>query len=101
MASLLETDRYPDATFTQTGQATVPASAVTSGADVTLKGRLTLHGVTNTVTIPAHIEPSGSGFTVTGSVPFRIADYGIPNSTAGGLATIADQGTFEFSLVLK
>ncbi len=94
----LETDAFPEATFTLTEPITFEAQPVegeTISAGAT--GELTLHGVTNTVCVPVEATLTHDAIQVRGSVGVAFADYDIqaPNF---GFVTTEDHGTIEFQL---
>ena len=98
----LGTERHPDATIGLAQPVTLDA-AFTSGATVTVKaaGRLTLHGVTRTVTVPLSVRRNGTSIDLAGSVPVAFANYGITGPKGyGALGSLADHGVAEFLLVL-
>ena len=94
----LETDAFPEATFTLTDPITFEAQpkdgeTITAGAT----GELTLHGVTNTLCVPVQATVTGDTIEVVGSVDVVFADYGMqaPNF---GFVTTEDHGTIELQL---
>ena len=93
----IETDTYPTSTFTLTQPVTVPA-ATTTGAqvDVTLRGDLTLHGVTKTIDIPAKAQLNNGAIQIAGSYAFPFSDYNINPPNVGGFVTVEENGTLEF-----
>ena len=99
----LQTDAFPSATFTLTQPVEVPASALAGDAtDVTLVGDLTLHGVTQSVEIPAQARLDGEQIQVAGAVTFPLSDYDITAPNVGGfIISIADEGALEFLIVLE
>jgi polyisoprenoid-binding protein YceI len=94
----LETDSFPTATFTLASPVEIPAAALTGTAsDVTLKGDLTLHGVTKSVSIPAKAQLANGVVSVAGSLSFPLSDYAMTAPSLGGfIVSIADTGTLEF-----
>jgi polyisoprenoid-binding protein YceI len=99
----LETDTYPDGTFELTAPAEVdqlPAAGETATLDVT--GDLTLHGVTNEVTFSVDVARDGDRLVVgtTEPVTVALADYGIDPPQSPVVASVADEGSFEFVVVL-
>jgi Uncharacterized conserved protein len=97
---IMDTAQFPTATFELTSPielGTLPAS----DAEITPKatGKLTLHGSTRTVTIALVAVRSGNIIKVSASVPITFADYNIDNPS-GGPASVGDNGTLEFLLVL-
>lgn len=94
----LQTDSFPTATFVLTQPIEVPAAAVTGTvSDLSLVGDLTLHGVTQAVSIPAQAQLVDGTIQVQGSITFPLADYDIVAPNIGGfIISIADEGTLEF-----
>lgn len=89
---------FPTATFTLLEPVT--AAAPPAGGDVhkvTVRGELTLNGVTKQLDAEVEAVISGSGGQVSGSVPITFADFGIeaPNL---GFVSVEDSGTIEFLL---
>lgn len=98
---IMETSRYPTATFTLTQPlvlATVPSDSTVVNAKAT--GDLTLHGVTRSVTFDLAAQRDGATIKVNGSIPVVFADYRIANPS-GGPATTADNGVLEFLVVFE
>jgi polyisoprenoid-binding protein YceI len=62
-----------------------------------VQGKLTLHGVTRTVTFEVTGRYVDSTVQVVGTVPVTFADWGIPNPSFGPVTT-EDDGLLEFSL---
>ena len=94
----LETDAYPTATFTVTQPVAIPAAALTgTPSDLTLVGDLELHGVKQSVSIPAQAQLVDGTIQVAGSLTFPLSDFGITAPNIGGfIVSIADDGTLEF-----
>ncbi len=90
----LQTDQFPTATFVLTQPVDVPAAAIDgTPTDVTLVGDLTLHGVTNSVEIPAQAQLTDGQIQVAGSLTFPLADFDITAPNVGGfIISIADEG---------
>ena len=97
----LQTDQFPTATFALTQPVDVPAAAIAGTAtDVTLVGDLTLHGVTESVEIPAQAQLTNGQIQVAGSLTFPLADFDITAPNVGGfIISIADEGALEFLVV--
>lgn len=98
----LATSRYPDATFVLT-QAIQVGSVPTDGQRITVPatGDLTIHGVTSQVTIELQAQLQGDVLVVVGSAPLALADYAVTAPTAPVVASVADEGTFEFQLYFR
>ena len=97
----LEIDSHPAATFTLTEPielAGVPGIDAEIDADAT--GELTIHGVTQTVTIPIQARWSGDVVDIAGSLPITLADYGM-EAPERPFVSVEDVGTMEFQLVLR
>jgi polyisoprenoid-binding protein YceI len=95
---IMDVSTYPTSTFvlsTPVELGAVPADG--SQVDVKATGKLTLHGVTKTVTFPLQAQRTGSTVVVAGSIPVTFADYNIANPS-GGPARTEDHGQLEFRL---
>jgi polyisoprenoid-binding protein YceI len=89
--------QFPNATFTASS---ISVAASTSGpVDVTLPGKLTIHGVTKDVTATAKAQFSGSKVEVAGSVSIVMTDYGITPPSVP-FTTVDPQVTIEFDVFL-
>ena len=100
----LETEAFPEATFTLTapielGEDLTTGAAATATAEAT--GDLTLHGVTKPITFAVEIAADGDTFRVTPTefIPIALADYDMAVQAPGFVADISDQGSFDFLLV--
>ena len=101
VATMLQTDVFPTADFVLSGPVPLPAAADRAiGAPIQLPGRLTLLGKTNEVSVPATIRESGGQLVVEARYDFNPADYGLSGPIGGGVATMGDEATFEFLVVL-
>ncbi|MDQ3898886.1 MAG: YceI family protein [Actinomycetota bacterium] len=99
---IMETSRYPTATFKLTQPlvlSNVPSDSTVVNAKAT--GDLTLHGVTKSVTFDLSAQRDGPNVVkVNGTIPVVFADYKISNPS-GGPATTADNGVIEFLVVFE
>ena len=95
----LESDEFPTATFSLTEPLALPAGAE-DGERVSAEasGDLTIHGVTQPVTLTVDAELSGGTAAVVGQAPVTLADFGIDAPTGFSVLSIQDQGTFEFQI---
>lgn len=95
----LETDTFPTATFTLTSPITF-SSKPASGTVVkrTVTGKLTLHGVTRTVTVSVQARWTPGEIDIAGSIPIQFSDYQITAPNFAGFVSVDDHGTAEFSL---
>ncbi|MCU1496192.1 MAG: YceI family protein [Acidimicrobiales bacterium] len=92
----LQTQEFPKGTFTLTEPITLPDLADGKTFTASATGELTLHGQTQPVTIELTGRSSGDIFTVQGSAPITMADYGIEAPSVGGFVEVEDTGSFEF-----
>lgn len=75
----MESDKYPQLRFELTG--VDPGTGSADSLPVSLQGRLTLHGVTHDVTLPAVLSFGDDGARIQTSFPVNLTDYQI-----GGLS---------------
>ncbi len=95
----LETNQFPTAEFTLTKPidfGSVPADG--KAVSVTATGRLTLHGVTNTVTTQLDAKLVKGVIVVTGLVDIQFADYGVEKPVSARVLSIEDRGQMELQL---
>ena len=72
----LDVQGFPSATFTaDTG--TAPEAVTGSPVDLTVPGKLTIHGVTKSVTATGRAQLNGGRVEIAGSLPIDMTDYGI------------------------
>jgi len=96
----IETNKFPTSTFETTqviDLGSVPADGHTIAVDAT--GRLTLHGVTRTVTVSLQARRVGGIIAVTGSLPIVFSDWSIQRPTSFSVLSVDDHGTMEFHLL--
>ncbi len=96
----LETDSFPEGTFQLTEPVALPEVRDGKAFTVDATGDLTLHGVTQSVTIELDAKRTGDEFVIQGSAPIEMADYEIEPPSVGGFVEVEDAGTFEFLLTL-
>lgn len=98
---IMETEQFPTASFTLTDPIDLGVKA-TEGAAVTatLSGELTMHGVTNPVTVEVSAQIENGRLGVVGSIPVVFTDYEIvdPSITA---IKVEPQGLVEFVLIFS
>jgi polyisoprenoid-binding protein YceI len=99
----LETDTYPEATFTLTEPAS--ADALPTGGEpvpIEISGDLTLHGVTRTTTFTVDVAQDADRLVVGTAEPVTVvlADHEIDEPRTPSLAGVAGEGSFEFVVVL-
>jgi polyisoprenoid-binding protein YceI len=97
----LETNQFPDATFSLTEPidfGALPQDGATFSA--TAKGNLTLHGVTQPISIALKATRSGGMLTVTGSMTIVFADFQIEKPSSFAVLSVDDHGIMELQLHL-
>ena len=97
----LETDAFPEATFSVTEAVDLgspPEAGAPFQADVT--GDLTIHGVTQRVTIAIEGQLIDNTVVVIGSTEIVFADYDIAQPRAAVVLSVEDVGVMEFQLFL-
>jgi polyisoprenoid-binding protein YceI len=97
---IMETSRYPTATFKLTSPIAL-GSIPATGSPVTKRatGALTLHGVSKTVTFDIKAQRTSSGtIEANGQIPIVFADYNV-SDPSGGPAQTEDHGILEFLVV--
>lgn len=96
---IMEVETFPTATFELTKPIDVGSIPADGGrGSYRATGKLTLHGVTRTVSFTVQAERSGGTFEVVGHIPVTFADYGIGNPSFGPVTT-EDHGILEFQLL--
>ena len=97
----LQSDRYPTATFVLTNPIALPAT-VGNGQVFTVSatGQLTIHGVTQTVTMPIQARVTGSQVQLAGSITFPFSEFGMTPPSIGGFVSVQDNATMEFAVNL-
>jgi polyisoprenoid-binding protein YceI len=94
-SSGIQTNKYPSAAFTLTDPVTLPSMGTGEIYAVEARGTLTLHGVSNQVTVTVHCKPTKTGFVVLADMPIKMADYAIKAPSVAGIVSVDDHGSFE------
>ena len=87
----LDVERFPEIVFKS-------KKVERKGGGFHVSGDLTIHGVTQSVTLTVEAELSGDTAAVVGQAPVTLGDYGIDPPTGFSVLSIDEQGTFEFQL---
>jgi polyisoprenoid-binding protein YceI len=95
---VLEAEKYPEMSFKSS---TVSAKRTANNEyDAKLKGEFTLHGVTRSVVIPAHVVLSDRILHATGEFSVNRSDFGVKTkSVRHGLVRVRNKVTFVFDIV--
>ncbi len=96
----IETDAFPTSTFVLTE--VLDFGSVDAGQSVTVDatGNLTVHGVTQNVTIPLTASLESGVIVVTGQIELALADYGISAPSAPIVASVEDTTVLELQVFL-
>jgi len=94
----MNVQQFPTATFTATS-ASVPGNAMTQPVDVTVVGKMTIHGVTKDMTLNAKAQLVGGRVEIAGSASIPMADFGVAPPFAP-FVTVDSTVTIEFDLFM-
>lgn len=95
----LESDKFPEGKFVLVAPITLTAQpAIGDTITVQANGELTLHGVTQPITITLESRYDGKNVQVVGHAPVAFSDYGIDVPTASAVASVDDHGELELKL---
>ena len=93
---VLDVKRYPTIRFESTS---VVAKGNGASVDLSITGRLTLHGATKTVILPVHVQLDDRTVTATGHATIRQTDYGMTPVSVAGLVKVRDELGITFTIV--
>jgi polyisoprenoid-binding protein YceI len=95
---VLNVAKFPEITFTSTGISTAKKSS--DGWELTLSGKLNLHGVEKPVTFPLQVRTENNELHAQGEVAILQTDYGItPVKVGGGTVKVKDKLRITFNIV--
>jgi polyisoprenoid-binding protein YceI len=97
----LQTRQYLTATFELSSPVALPAG-LSEGeiANLTLNGALTIHGVTQEVSVPVEAQMVDGYLVAVGSLAITFADYDIQKPNGASVVSIEDHGVMELQLTL-
>jgi polyisoprenoid-binding protein YceI len=95
----LSVQQFPNATFTATS-ASVSGTVTSAPVDVTVPGKLTIHGVTRDVSVSAKAQMVGDKLEIAGTLSINMTDYGVSPPLAP-FVTVDPTATIEFDLFLS
>jgi polyisoprenoid-binding protein YceI len=97
---VLDAARFASITF-KTGR--VSGREAGKGAyDLELAGEIALHGVTQPITLPVHVELAGDTLTASGKAVLRHDQFGMqPVSAAGGSVKVKNEIEIEYRIVAR
>jgi polyisoprenoid-binding protein YceI len=91
----IQTNKYPSAAFALTDPVSLPSVGTGEIYALEARGTLTLHGVSNQVTVTLHYKATKTGFVVLADMPIKMADYGIKAPSMSGIVAVDNHGSFE------
>ena len=95
----LDVRRFPEIRFVSK---TIGAKdSARGGLDVTLRGTLTLHGVSHEVTVPVHVTVANDLLSGTGTMALKQTDFGIKPIAVAGVVKVKDEIRIEVTLVSR
>ena len=96
---VLDAGRFPAITFESTA---VAGTGSSPGAyRLTVRGSLTLHGVTRPVALPLEVTVGPDGLTATGRMTIRQTDYGIDPVSVAGVVKVKNELAIEYTIVAR
>jgi polyisoprenoid-binding protein YceI len=94
----LAVQQFPNATFAATS-VSVSGNVTSNPVDVTVPGKLTIHGVTRDVSVTAKAQMVGDRLEIAGTLPINMSDYGVSPPQAP-FVTVDPTATIEFDVFL-
>jgi polyisoprenoid-binding protein YceI len=95
---VLDVAKFPEITFTSTSVTSVKKTP--DGWELTLAGKLNLHGVEKPVSFPLHVRADASELRGEGELSILQTDYGItPVKVGGGSVKVKDKLKITFNIV--
>jgi polyisoprenoid-binding protein YceI len=91
----LDVARFPSIRFVSKSV----TAAATDARDITIRGDLTLHGVTREIAIPVRLELGADSMQVTGATTLRQKDFGITPISKAGVVNVKDELALRWRLV--
>jgi polyisoprenoid-binding protein YceI len=95
---VLDTGKYPAIAFESTS---VTAKGTGAALDLSVTGRLTIRGRTQTVTAPVAVKVAGDRLTATGKFVIRQTDYGITPISIGGVVKVKNELNISFTIAAR
>jgi polyisoprenoid-binding protein YceI len=94
---VLDVAKFPEIAFTSTSISA--AKKTPDGWEVTLAGKLNLHGAEKPISFPLHVSAAGDELHAQGEVSLLQTDYGItPVKVAGGTVKVKDRLKITFAI---
>ena len=95
----LDVRRFPEIRFVSR---TIGAKdSARRGLEVTVRGTLTLHGVSREVTVPVHVTVGNNLLSATGTMTLKQTNFGIKPIAVAGVVKVKDELRIELTLVAR
>ena len=95
---VLDIAKFPEITFTSSGVSAAKKTA--EGWELTLSGKLSLHGVDKPISFPLHVHSDATELHAEGEVSILQTDYGItPVRVGGGAVKVKDKLKITFTIL--
>ncbi len=88
---ILETGKFPVIEFVlASAEPVTPGDPSSYTGPKTVRGSLTVHGVTKEISFPATVKAEGESYIIDGAVEVKYTDFGIEPPTFGGIVKRAE-----------
>jgi polyisoprenoid-binding protein YceI len=98
--TVLDAGRYPSITFESTS-VTAKGPPASASLDLSVTGRLTIHGKAQTVTVPVSVTVTGDRLTAAGRFVIKQTDYGITPISVGGVIKVKNELNITFAVTAR
>lgn len=95
----LDVARFPTIHFASTAVTIVRNEA--GASQLTIRGSLTLHGVTRAISVPARVAFNGDTVEASGTLTIRQTDFGIKPISKAGVVKVKDELDVRWQLVSR
>lgn len=95
----LDVRRFPEIRFVS--RTIAAKDSARGGLEVTVRGTLTLHGVSREVTVPVHVTIGSNLLSATGTMALKQTDFGIKPIAVAGVVKVQDEVRIELTLVAR
>jgi polyisoprenoid-binding protein YceI len=95
---VLDVKKFPSIAFESTA---VSGTGSASSFDLSITGKLTIHGTARPITAPIALKLSGGTLTATGKFPIKQSDFGIKPISIGGVVKVKDELNITFTIAAR
>jgi len=95
---VLDAKQFPTIVFESTA---VTAKGSSPTLDLTIAGRMTIHGVTKPVTAQVSVKVDGASLTATGKFTIKQTEFGIKPVSVGGVVKVKDELAISFTIAAR